>query len=274
MKKLILLSLILFLGANYETVSYGVIKGDNVRIRADKSLSSKVIGALNKFDTVTIIGDSGKEFEIDGESFLWYNISYKEKTGWIYGKYVNILPTEPRENKYYIKMFEDQLKITLIKDSEYHYSCIIGENETFFKAIYDLDLSQPGYLYFKSRYSDDNMRRAKEVYQYDNDKLKLIIMKTDLIKVYKNYIISIDNDENYNTDRIYSIKVFDMNKPIKDNEFGIDNCIFEKVFEMEENTEEGIRLQFDYETLTLSVYMEKLKQTVSVLKFKNGVFQP
>ncbi len=274
MKKLLLLSLILFLGAKSETVSYGVIKGDNVRIRINKSLSSKVIGVLNRNDIVTIIGDSGKEFEIDGESFLWYSISYKEKTGWIYGKYVNILPTEPRENKYYIKMLEDKIGIKFIKDSEYHYSCIIGENETFFKAIYDLDLTEPGYLYFKSLYSDDNIGNAKIVYQYDNDKLKLIMMRTDAIKVYKNYIISIDNDGNYNTDRISGIEVFDMNKPLKDNEFEKDYCIFEKVFEMKDSSEDGIQLYFDQKNLAVSVYMEKLKQTVSVLKFKNGVFQP
>lgn len=273
MKKILLLSLISFLGANYETVSYGIIKGDNVRIRSDKNLKSKVIGVLNRNDKVTIIGDSGKEFKIDEHSFLWYNIQYEDKTGWVYGKFVNILPTEPRENKYYTKMYEDNLNITFTKDSDYHYSCIVGESEINYKAIYHIDLSEPGYLYFKSMYPDDNMGRVKEVYQYDNDKLKLIMRWTDAIKIYKNYIISINNDGYYN-DKIYRIRIYDMNKPLTDNEFYIDNCIYEKVFEMEESSDKGIQLYFDQKNLTLSVYMEKLKQTVSVLKFKNGVFQP
>ncbi len=277
MKKILLLGLISFLGANYETASYGIIKGDNVRIRSDKNLSSKVVGVLNRNDKVIIIGDSEKEFEIDGQSYLWYNISYKGKTGWVYGKFLNILPTEPRDNKYYVKLLEDRLNAVFTKDYDYNYSFkkIKDSNSNNSQQNNYLDLSEPGYLYLKSEYSNEFcLDIIKEVYQYDNDKLKLIMTGTDVFKIHKNFIFNIKTILE-SSDRLYSIKVYDMSKPLKNNEMSSDNCIYEKVFEMEESKEDDdVKLYFDYDNLTIRVYMEKLKQTVSVLKFKNGVFQP
>jgi len=117
------------------------------------------------------------------------------------------------------------------------------------------------------------MNTVKEVYQYDDDKLKLILTGADVIQIHTNFILSIQADSK-DYDRIYSIEVYNLKKQVKDVISSSPDCLFEKVFEKEENREEGISLHFDYKTLTLSVYMEKLNQTVSVLKFKNGVFQP
>ena len=273
MKKLILLSLILFIGAKAEAVSYGVIKGDNVNIRTDKSLSSKVIGSLNKFDTVTIIGDSGKEYEIDGQSYLWYNIAHKGKTGWIYGKYVNILPTEPRKVTYYIDLLEKKLNIVFTKEYDDYYSYNNYNDRNPSQTNYYLNPNEPGYLNLKSDIHDEFcMNTVKEVYQYDDDKLKLILTGADVIHIHTNFILSIQADSK-DYDRIYSIEVYNLKKQVKDVISSSPDCLFEKVFEKEENREEGISLHFDYKTLTLRVYMEKLNQTVSVLKFKNGVFQ-
>jgi len=275
MKKLILLSLILFSGAKAEAVSYGVIKGDNVNIRIDKSLSSKVIGSLNKFDTVTIIGDSGKEYEIDGQSYLWYNISHKGKTGWIYGKYVNILPTEPRETKYYLKSFANNFTPAFSTDNENYYSRNDFKNSIPSRKDFFISLREPGYLYVKTEiYEEFCVDTFKDIYQYDGDKFKIIMTGADTFKIHKNYIFHIKKLSEFNDEIISSIIVYDMNKPIKNKITTSDDCIFESVFEMEDNVNKDITLGFDYETLTLRVYMEKLNQTVSVLKFKNGVFQP
>ncbi len=273
MKKILLLGLISFLGANYETASYGIIKGDNVRIRSDKNLSSKVVGVLNRNDKVIIIGDSEKEFEIDGQSYLWYNISYKGKTGWVYGKFLNILPTEPRENKYYIKLLGDNIKGVFTKKDDGYFS-VINPNNVDFKKEYYLILNEPGYLYLLAYISQQFcVDTIKEVYQYNGDNLKCILTGVDGFKIHKNYIFSIERNLHSN-DSIDSIEVFDMNKPIKDKITSSYDCLFEKVYEINNSREADTIMYFDQDTLTISFYMEKLNMNVSVLKFKNGVFQP
>jgi len=274
MKKIVLLSLILFSGAKAEAVFYGVIKGDNVNIRTDKSLSSKVIGSLNKFDTVTIIGDSGKEYEIDGQSYLWYNISYKGKTGWIYGKYVNILPTEPRETKYYIDLLEKKLGVIFSKEKDEYFSFNKFEDSFPSQKNYYLRIDEPGYLNLKSEiYQEHLLDRFVYLHQYDGENIKLVASGLGYFIIHKNFILNIWKFSNSN-DSISRIYVYNMYKIVNDNVSSIPDCIFEKVFEMWDSPEKGIQLYFDHKTLTLRVYMEKLNQTVSVLKFKNGVFQP
>ncbi|HOU83306.1 MAG TPA: SH3 domain-containing protein [Spirochaetota bacterium] len=275
MKKIIFLSLFFLFGAKPEIIYYGIIKGDNVRIRSDKSLSSKVIGVLKKFDTITIIGDSKKEFEIDGQSYLWYNISYKGKTGWVYGKFVNILPTEPKETEYYLQSFANNFTPAFTIDNDNYHSRNDYKNSIPSRKDFFVSLREPGYLHVKTEiYEEFCVDTFKHVYQYNGDKFKLIMTGADAFKIHKNYIFYIRTFSEFNNEIISSIKVYDMNKPVKKDITSSYDCIFEKVFEMEENSNNDISLGFDYETLTLHVYMHKLEQTISVLKFKNGVFQP
>ena len=46
---------------------------------------------LEKGDAVKIVDRSDEKFEIDGESWYWYEVeTTDEQTGWVYGKYLDI----------------------------------------------------------------------------------------------------------------------------------------------------------------------------------------
>lgn len=73
-------------------IIYDAVCNDNsVRIRTEPNLTCPVIGKLNKNDSVKIIDTSLEKFVIDGEEWYWHEVELPDgKTGWVYGKYLDI----------------------------------------------------------------------------------------------------------------------------------------------------------------------------------------
>lgn len=71
-----------FLAHTYaKELGVGMVTGNDVNIRTDGSLSSRVITQLNWNDTVTVLGEENG----------WYHIRLaNSKEGWIFGKYLSI----------------------------------------------------------------------------------------------------------------------------------------------------------------------------------------
>lgn len=68
-----------------------VCNADNVRIRMEPNLDCETVTKLNKNDVVKIKDQSDNKFEMYGESCYWYQVETASgKTGWIYGKYLDI----------------------------------------------------------------------------------------------------------------------------------------------------------------------------------------
>jgi len=66
--------------AEESSVSTGTITGSVVNLREEPNTSSKVLDKLPKDTVVYVLSASGE----------WYNVSYGDKTGWVYGEYLAI----------------------------------------------------------------------------------------------------------------------------------------------------------------------------------------
>ena len=76
----------------------GRITGDGVRVRTQANTSSAEITKLSLGTIVTINGETDGE-KVDGEyGTKWYNVTYSGKTGYVYGKYIEVI-TPPAYNE-------------------------------------------------------------------------------------------------------------------------------------------------------------------------------
>ena len=72
-------------------IEQGIINDSSVRLRTEPSSDSSIILLLEKGDKVSIIRKWNYKESIDGESWYWYEVETSDgKTGWVYGKYLDI----------------------------------------------------------------------------------------------------------------------------------------------------------------------------------------
>ena len=87
---------------------------DNLRIRTSPGIDSSIdiIGKLNKFDEVELIGCTESSQTIDGLTFPWFKVQLKDNTvGWVFGGFVKI---------YFFEEEKEMIKKAFAKpDSEY-----------------------------------------------------------------------------------------------------------------------------------------------------------
>ena len=75
----------------FEVLYDAVCNDDKVRVRKEPNLNCDTVTFINKNDSVKIKDQSDRKFEIDGEEFYWHEVELPDgKTGWVYGKYLDI----------------------------------------------------------------------------------------------------------------------------------------------------------------------------------------
>ena len=72
---------------NYEPYGFAAILGAGVRFRQSPNLDSRVLGVLS-YDIVGVIESNGPEQTINGETFPWVKIKFKNKEGYVFGAFV------------------------------------------------------------------------------------------------------------------------------------------------------------------------------------------
>lgn len=66
------------------------ITGDGLRVRENPSLEGRKIGTVNKGYRVEALAHSDRTDSIDGFTGYWYYIVYKNLSGWVFGKYIQV----------------------------------------------------------------------------------------------------------------------------------------------------------------------------------------
>ena len=75
----------------FEVLYDAVCNDDKVRVRKEPNLNCDTVCLINKNDAVKIKDQSDRKFEIAGEEFYWHEVELPDgKTGWVYGKYLDI----------------------------------------------------------------------------------------------------------------------------------------------------------------------------------------
>lgn len=75
----------------FEVLYDAVCNDDKVRVRKEPNLNCDTVTFINKNDSVKIKDQSDRKFEIDGEEWYWHEVELPDgKTGWVYGKYLDI----------------------------------------------------------------------------------------------------------------------------------------------------------------------------------------
>ena len=87
-----------------------LIEGDNIWVR-DNPTKGKVVMKLNEGDRCVII-DTGKTDSIKGHIDYWYQIKYRDTTGWVFGSQTNIKSARSEETKLFLEQI--QLLITAL----------------------------------------------------------------------------------------------------------------------------------------------------------------
>jgi hypothetical protein len=64
----------------------------SLNLRESKNINSKVILKIPNETSVTILANSNKIENINGYESIWYRIKYKDKIGWVFGKYIDFEP--------------------------------------------------------------------------------------------------------------------------------------------------------------------------------------
>ncbi len=94
MKKILYLfaaaSLIFIFALPVLAVDNATITGDGLRVREKPSLEGKKLGSVNKGYRVEALAHSNHTDNIDGFTGYWYYIVYKDLSGWVFGKYIQI----------------------------------------------------------------------------------------------------------------------------------------------------------------------------------------
>jgi hypothetical protein len=68
----------------------GSVTGSRVRLRAEPSTRSRILGALERGEGVGIM----RRFSSGKEEFSWYNVRTEKGSGWIYGEFVRVIEDE------------------------------------------------------------------------------------------------------------------------------------------------------------------------------------
>ncbi|MBI5206377.1 MAG: SH3 domain-containing protein [Candidatus Firestonebacteria bacterium] len=79
-----------------ELTLIGLVTENGIRVRQDKTISSKVIGNVFKGEKITIYERSKEKEKIQEMEDYWYKIDYKGEKGWLYGYF--FIAEEPVEN--------------------------------------------------------------------------------------------------------------------------------------------------------------------------------
>ena len=90
--------------------SYGgqaISQVDRLNIRLEPSLSSAVLGQLNKGDQVQIIGQQDK----------WLRIQFQQLTGWVYSDYLSISETAKNESAEYSRNEKEEIATSEISSN-------------------------------------------------------------------------------------------------------------------------------------------------------------
>jgi len=94
MKKIIYVlaatSLIVLFALPVMAAENATITGDGLRVRDKPALDGKKVGSLNKGYRVEALSHSDHTDSIDGFTGYWYFIVYKNLSGWVFGKYIQI----------------------------------------------------------------------------------------------------------------------------------------------------------------------------------------
>jgi Bacterial SH3 domain len=94
MKKIIYIltatSLIILFALPVMAADNATITGDGLRVRDKPALNGNKVGSLNKGYRVEAVSHSDHTDSIDGFTGYWYFIVYKNLSGWVFGKYIQI----------------------------------------------------------------------------------------------------------------------------------------------------------------------------------------
>jgi len=94
MKKIVYIlaatSLIIFFALPAMAAENATITGDGLRVRDKPALNGNKVGSLNKGYRVEAVSHSDHTDSIDGFTGYWYFIVYKNLSGWVFGKYIQI----------------------------------------------------------------------------------------------------------------------------------------------------------------------------------------
>lgn len=75
----------------FEILYDAICNDDKVRVRTEPNLNCETLTFINKNDSVRIKDQTDCKFEIDGEKWYWHEVELSDgKTGWVYGKYLDI----------------------------------------------------------------------------------------------------------------------------------------------------------------------------------------
>ena len=97
----------------------GVVTGKSVRLRKEATTESEILTTLKKDEQVEIIG------EIEG----WYNINFKDKTGYVSKDYVKILEEDEKSHHVKLSIKDLDYRITRSKKTK------IKETSLGFKTL-------------------------------------------------------------------------------------------------------------------------------------------
>jgi hypothetical protein len=99
MKKILYLltavSLIVIFALPASAADNATITGDGLRVREKPGLDGKKLGTVNKGYRVEALAHSNQTDSIDGFTGYWYYIVYKNLSGWVFGKYIEVDITAP-----------------------------------------------------------------------------------------------------------------------------------------------------------------------------------
>ncbi|MBN1573257.1 MAG: SH3 domain-containing protein [Deltaproteobacteria bacterium] len=71
-------------------VENATITGDGLRVREKPTLDGRKLGTVNKGYRVEALAHSNRTDSIDGFTGYWYYIVYKDLSGWVFGKYIQV----------------------------------------------------------------------------------------------------------------------------------------------------------------------------------------
>ncbi len=132
MQKILLSMLIVscvFTTIRAETVqpssSWGIVVGNNVRLRALPTTSSEIFSTLNSGDVVTILDHSAEPEQLIKSrefSYYWYKVKAGNKTAWIYGQFLYSLDSSSLSSENTIFNFAGKrYKILIFNEQEISY---------------------------------------------------------------------------------------------------------------------------------------------------------
>lgn len=68
-----------------------VVSDDGLNMRSESNQNADVIKTIPSNTKIEVIDFNGPEDVVDGENGNWYKVKYKNKTGWVWSKFVEEL---------------------------------------------------------------------------------------------------------------------------------------------------------------------------------------